>query len=122
MSYDPNNIFARILRGEIPCKKAHEDEHTLAFHDINPLAPVHVLVIPKGPYVSWDDFHARASDAEQAAMMRAVGLVARKFGVAESGYRVLANTGHDGHQEVPHFHVHVIGGKRLGRMLPKDSP
>lgn len=121
MSYDPNNIFARILRGEIPCKKVHEDAHTLAFHDINPLAPVHALVIPKGAYVSWDDFHAKASDAEQAALMRAVGKVARQLGVGDSGYRVLANTGHDGHQEVPHFHLHVIGGKRLGRMLPKDS-
>lgn len=120
MAYDPNNIFAKILRGEIPCKKAYEDEHVLAFHDINPQAPVHVLVIPKGAYVSWDDFHDKAPQAEQAALMRAVGHVARLAGAGASGYRVIANTGQDGHQEVPHFHLHVIGGKRLGRMLPKD--
>lgn len=120
MAYDPNNIFAKILRGEIPCKKAYEDEHVLAFHDINPQAPVHVLVIPKGAYVSWDDFHEKAPPAEQAALTRAVGHVARLAGVEASGYRVIANTGPNGNQEVPHFHVHVIGGRRLGRMLPKD--
>jgi histidine triad (HIT) family protein len=120
MAYDQNNIFAKILRGEIPCKKAYEDEHVLAFHDINPQAPVHVLVIPKGEYVSWDDFHENAPVAGQAALMRAVGHVARLCGVGADGYRVIANTGRDGNQEVPHFHVHVLGGKRLGRMLPKD--
>jgi len=120
MSYDPNNIFAKILRGEIPCKKAYEDDHTLAFHDIRPQAPVHVLVIPKGAYVSWDDFHDKASDAEIVAFTRAVGKVARMMGVDKSGYRLLANTGSDGHQEVPHLHVHVFGGRQLGRMLPKE--
>jgi histidine triad (HIT) family protein len=120
MSYDSSNIFARILRGEIPSKKVYEDDHVLAFHDVNPRAPVHVLVIPKGAYVSTDDFHAKASDAEVAALMRAIGKVARVMGVGESGYRVIANTGKHGHQEVPHLHFHVIGGKQLGAMLPRD--
>ena len=119
MAYDPNNIFARILRGEIPCKKVHEDQHTLAFHDIQPKAPVHVLVIPKGAYVSWDDFHASASDAEQAALSRAVGAVARLAGVGVSGYRIIVNNGRDGNQEVPHLHVHVLGGRPMGRMVGK---
>ena len=121
MAYDPNNVFARILRGEIPCKKVHEDEHTLAFHDIQPQAPVHVLVIPKGSYVSWDDFAATASDAEMAALVRAAGKVARMLGVGDSGFRVLSNAGKDGHQEVPHLHLHVFGGRHLGRMLPKPA-
>jgi histidine triad (HIT) family protein len=119
MAYDPNNIFARILRGEIPCRKVYEDAHVLAFHDINPQAPVHILVIPKGAYVSLDDFSAKASEAEIAGFMRAVGEVARAAGVADSGYRILANHGGDAHQEVPHFHVHVFGGRPLGRMISK---
>jgi len=118
MAYDPNNIFARILRGEIPCRKVAEDEHTLAFHDIAPKAPIHVLVIPKGAYASWDDFAEQASEAEQAALVRTVGRVARELGLAESGYRALSNMGRDGHQEVPHLHVHIFGGTRLGAMLP----
>jgi histidine triad (HIT) family protein len=117
MAYDPNNIFARVLRGEIPSKKIYEDEHALAFHDIRPQAKVHVLVIPKGAYVSWDDFSARAGDAEIAGFVRAVGKVARDLGLAESGYRILANHGPDSHQEVPHLHVHIFGGQRLGRMI-----
>ncbi len=117
MAYDTNNIFAKILRGEIPCKKAYEDEHALAFHDIAPQAPTHVLVIPKGPYVSADDFTARASDAEIAGFMRAVGTVARDLGLVAKGYRILANAGRDAHQEVPHFHVHIFAGKDLGRMI-----
>lgn len=122
MAYDDNNVFARILRGEIPCERVYEDEHTLAFKDINPQAPVHILVIPKGRYVSMDDFSAQASEAEIAAFVRAIGHVAREAGVAESGYRFLANTGPDAHQEVPHFHVHIFGGRRLGRMVspPRD--
>ncbi len=120
MGYDTNNIFAKILRGEIPCQKVYEDEHVLAFKDIQPRAPVHVLVIPKGAYVSLDDFHEKASDAEVAAFTRAVGKVARMSGVADSGYRVIANTGVDGHQEVPHLHFHVLGGRPLGRMLPRE--
>jgi diadenosine tetraphosphate (Ap4A) HIT family hydrolase len=119
MAYDPNNIFARILRGEIPCKKVYEDDHTLAFHDIDPLAPVHILVIPKGAYVSIDDFTANASDAEIAALMRAVGRVAAAAGVTESGWRLLANVGANAGQEVPHLHFHVFGGGRLGPMLGK---
>ena len=115
--YDDNNIFAKILRGEIPCKKIHEDAHTLAFEDINPQAPVHTLVIPKGKYVSWKDFSEKASDAEIAAFVRAVGKVAEIKGVKESGYRVLANAGLDSHQEVPHLHAHVFGGRPLGPML-----
>lgn len=115
--YDEGNIFARILRGEIPCKKVHEDEHALAFHDINPQAPIHILVIPKGAYVSWDDFSGRASEAEIAGFIRAVGHVAREQGLVAPGYRLLANIGGHGHQEVPHLHVHLFGGRPLGAML-----
>lgn len=116
-AYDPNNIFARILRGEIPCGKVYESEHVLAFRDINPQAPVHVLVIPKGAYVDMDDFTARASADEIAALMRATGEIARAEGIAESGYRVLSNCGANGGQEVPHLHLHLVGGRTLGRML-----
>ena len=118
MVYDPNNIFARILRGEIPCSKVYENDHVLAFNDIRPQTPVHILVIPKGSYVSADDFGANASDAEIAALMRAVSHVAREAGVAESGYRILANHGVNANQEVPHFHIHIFGGRRLGAMVP----
>jgi histidine triad (HIT) family protein len=116
-AYDDNNIFARILRGEIPCKRVHETDHALAFHDINPQAPVHVLVIPKGPYRSWADFSAQAGDVEIAGFVRAVGEVARLLGLEAPGYRLLANAGLDAHQEVPHLHVHVFGGRKLGAML-----
>lgn len=119
MSYDKNNIFARILRGELPCKKVYEDEHVLAFHDIRPLTPVHVLVIPKGEYVDMDDFTAKASHAEIAAFFRAVGRVARDLGIAESGYRFLANSGRDANQEVPHLHVHIFGGRNVGPMIKR---
>lgn len=117
--YDDSNIFARILRGELPCTKVYEDEHALAFNDINPHAPVHVLVIPKGPYVSWDDFSSRGSDEEIAGFIRAVGHVAREAGLVEPGYRLLANTGPHGGQEVPHLHVHVLAGRPLGPMLAR---
>ena len=117
MSYDPNNIFARILRGEIPCKKVYEDSHALAFHDINPQARLHVLVIPKGAYVSWADFASRGSTEEIAGLVRAVGKVATQLGLDASGYRTLANHGPDAHQEVPHFHIHIFGGQPLGRMI-----
>lgn len=117
--YDDNNVFAKILRGEIPCRKVYEDEYALAFHDINPQAPQHILVVPKGPYVSWDDFSARAGDAEIAGFVRAVGLVAREAGLVEPGYRLLANIGQHGHQEVPHLHVHIFGGRQFGAMLPR---
>ncbi|TVQ54857.1 MAG: HIT domain-containing protein [Rhodobacteraceae bacterium] len=120
-AYDPQNIFAKILRGEIPCTKVHETPHSLAFHDINPQAPHHVLVIPKGPYVTFDHFAAEASDAELADFTRAVGRVAELTGCAEAaggaGWRLLSNAGADAHQEVPHMHVHVCGGRFLGRML-----
>jgi len=118
-AYDDTNIFARILRGEIPAKAVYEDEHALAFHDIAAQAPVHILVIPKGPYVSWDDFSARASDSEIAGFVRAVGHVARTQGLVEPGYRLLANTGAHGGQEVPHLHVHLFGGRGLGPMLAR---
>ncbi len=117
MAYDPNNIFAKILRGEIPCNKVYEDEHALAFHDINPQAPVHVLVIPKGDYVSMADFTANAPDALVTGFMRAVGKVADELGLVEPGYRTLANAGEHAHQEVPHLHIHVFGGHPLGPML-----
>jgi len=117
--YDPSNIFARILRGEIPCKKIHEDAYALAFHDIRPQTPVHALVIPKGAYVSNADFTANASDAEIAGFWRMVGKVARDLGLEGSGYRILSNVGEDGGQEVPHFHVHIFGGRRIGRMVPR---
>lgn len=119
LPYDDQNIFAKILRGEIPNRTVYEDDWALAFHDINPQAPVHVLVIPKGRYVSWDDFSANGSDAEIAGFTRAVGHVARELGLVEPGYRVLANVGFDSHQEVPHLHVHIFGGKPLGPMLAR---
>jgi diadenosine tetraphosphate (Ap4A) HIT family hydrolase len=117
--YDNGNIFAKILRGELPAKKVYEDEWALAFHDINPLAPVHILVIPKGPYVSWDDFSANGSDEEIAGFVRAVGKVAREQQLVVQGYRLLANTGKRAGQEVAHLHVHVFGGQPLGPMLAR---
>ena len=119
LPYDDQNIFAKILRGEIPSRTVFEDGWALAFHDINPQAPVHVLVIPKGAYVSWDDFSARASEAEIAGFVRAVGQVARELGLVAPGYRLLANVGQDGHQEVPHLHVHLFGGHPLGPLLAR---
>ena len=119
LPYDDGNIFARILRGEIPSQTVYEDEHALAFHDINPQAPVHILVIPKGAYVSWDDFSARAEAAEIAGFVRAVGHVAREAGLVAPGYRLLANAGSDSGQEVPHLHVHIFGGRGLGPMLAR---
>ncbi len=116
-SYDDSNIFARILRGEIPAKTVYEDEYALAFHDISPRAPIHILVIPKGAYVSWDDFSANAPEAEIAGFVRAVGQVARDNDLVAPGYRLLANTGGHGGQEVPHLHVHLFGGRPLGPML-----
>ena len=117
--YDDSNIFARILRGELPANKVHEDGHVLAFNDINPLSPTHILVIPKGRYVSWDDFSAKASDEEITAFVRAVGKIARDAGLVESGYRILANTGLNSGQEVPHLHVHIFAGRPLGPMLAR---
>jgi len=119
MVYDPGNVFARILRGEIPCKKAYEDEHALAFHDIGPQAPVHVLVIPKGEYVSFDDFSAKAPAEAIAGFYRAAQKVAEQLGLQGKGYRVLSNVGPDAHQEVMHYHLHLFAGCDLGRMVKK---
>lgn len=115
--YDRDNVFARILRGELPCDKVYEDEWALAFHDIAPQAPVHILVVPKGEWVSWDDFSAQAAPDEIAGFVRAVGHVAREQGLVEPGYRLLVNTGAQAGQEVAHLHVHIFGGRPLGRMI-----
>jgi len=117
MTYDQTNIFAKILRGEIPSDKIYEDEHALAFHDINPQAPIHILVIPKGDYVNMADFTAHAPADLIAGFFRAVGQVARQLELEEPGYRILANAGKDAHQEVPHLHIHIFGGTSLGPML-----
>ena len=119
LPYDEQNVFAKILRGEIPAKKVYEDEWAFAFHDINPQAPVHILVIPKGAWVSWDDFSARAGAEEIAGFVRAVGRIARDLGLVAPGYRLLANIGAHGHQEVPHLHIHLFGGRPLGPMLAR---
>lgn len=116
-TYNQQNVFAKILRGEIPCNKVFEDDHVLAFRDIQPQAPVHVLVIPKGAYVDMDDFTARATAEEIAALFRALGQIARDEGLTEGGYRVISNCGLNGGQEVPHLHLHLVGGRTLGRML-----
>ena len=119
LPYDDSNIFAKILREEIPAKRVYEDAYALAFHDIDPQAPTHILVIPKGRYVSWDDFSNSATDAEIAGFVRAVGTVARDNGLVAPGYRLLANIGPDSHQEVPHLHVHLFAGRPLGPMLSR---
>ncbi|MBB4154970.1 diadenosine tetraphosphate (Ap4A) HIT family hydrolase [Sphingomonas jinjuensis] len=118
-AYDDQNIFAKILRDEIPAKRVYEDQWAIAFHDINPQAPTHILVIPRGPYVSWDDFSANASGETIAGFVRAVGTVARDMGLVAPGYRLLANTGGHGGQEVPHLHVHLFAGQPLGPMLAR---
>ena len=115
--YDDQNIFAKILRGEIPNKTVLETEHSLAFQDIQPQAPVHILVIPTGPYMTYDHFAQQASDAEIADFTRAVGEVCRQYGLEKNGFRLIANAGRDGVQDVPHLHVHVLAGRRMGRML-----
>ena len=122
MAYDDGNVFARILRGEIPCDKVYEDDHALAFRDINPQRPTHVLVIPKGAYASFDDFSEKASEAEIGGFVRAAGKIARDLGLQAPGYRILANHGRDGRQEVPHFHLHIFGGGDCGPMIkPADK-
>ena len=121
MAYDKNNIFAKILRGEIPCKKIYEDKFVLAFHDINPQKKVHVLVIPKGEYTSLDDFSAKASDQEIVGLIKGIGVVAKKIGVSDTvkgrGYRSLVNVGENGGQEVAHLHFHIFGGEKVGKMV-----
>ena len=119
LPYDDNNIFAKILRGEIPSKTVYEDEWAFAFFNDTATTEIYTLVIPKGPYVSWDDFSASASDAEIAGFVRAVGAVARAKGLVEPGYRLLANIGLHGGQEVPHLHVHIFGGEPLGPMIAR---
>lgn len=118
-TYDPTNIFARMLRGEIPNKTVFENDHALAFHDIHPQANLHVLVIPKGPYVSIDHFAAEATPEEQAGFLSALAEVCRILDISDAGFRAIANTGDHGRQEVPHFHLHVVGGEKLGAMLPR---
>ena len=121
MSYDDNNIFAKILRGEIPCKKIYENEHVLAFYDVNPQKKVHALVIPKGEYINLDDFSANASEKEIVSLIKGIGEVAKKLGVSEAvkggGYRSLVNVGANGGQEVPHLHFHIFGGEKIGKMV-----
>lgn len=114
MTYDNENIFAKILRGEIPCQKHDECDHTLAFHDIAPQAKTHILVIPKGAYIDMADFAANASAQEQQAFIQAIGRAAKLAGLEEGGYRIISNIGHHGHQEVPHLHMHILGGEPIG--------
>lgn len=117
MPYDNDNIFAKLLRGEILTKKIYEDEYALAFPDINPQAPVHILLIPKGKYVSASDFGANASPQEIAGYYRALSVVVKMMQIEESGYRVICNSGPDSHQLVPHFHAHILGGRKMGHIL-----
>ena len=121
MAYDKNNIFAKILRGEIPCKKIYEDEFVLAFHDISPQKKIHALIIPKGEFVDLDDFSAKASEKEITGLIKGISLVAKKIGVSDAakggGYRSLVNVGENGGQEVPHLHFHIFGGEKVGRMV-----
>jgi histidine triad (HIT) family protein len=121
MTYDKNNIFAKILRGEIPCNKVYEDDHVLAFRDLYPKAPVHVLIIPKGAYMHIADFGAKAKPEEITAFWRAVAKIAADEGLHEDGFRAIANTGANGGQEVPHFHVHLLGGRALGPIIAKAA-
>jgi len=121
MTYDTNNIFAKILRGEMPCKKIYENEYILAFHDINPQKKVHALVIPKGKYINLDDFSSKASDQEITGLIKGISIVAKKIGVSDEvkggGYRTLVNVGENGEQEVPHLHFHIFGGEKVGKMV-----
>ena len=117
MNYDKNNIFAKILRGEIPCKTIYENDYVLAFHDINPQKKIHVLVIPKGEYIDLNDFSINASDKEIVGLIKGVAIVAKKMGIADDGYRSLVNIGENGGQEVPHLHIHLFGGEKIGKMV-----
>jgi len=121
MKYDTNNIFAKIISGDLPCDKIYEDEHVIAFHDINPKAPIHALVLPKGQYISFDDFSAKGSTDEISAFFRTVGKIARDLGVDKDGYRLIANHKTSAGQEVDHFHIHIIGGRPLGPMIMPAS-
>ncbi len=119
MTYDDQNIFAKILRGDIPCDEVYNDEYALAFKDIAPQAPVHILVIPRGAYVSIEDFGSQASVEEVAGFYKAVSKIAEEQGLSDGGYRCIANTGINGGQEVPHFHMHILGGAKIGPMVSK---
>ena len=120
-AYDPQNIFAKILRGEIPCRRIFENDHALAFHDVSPQAPIHALVIPKSPRTDFADFAANATDAESAGFWRAAAETARILGADADGYRLISNCGANANQEVPHFHLHILGGENLGAMLPRKA-
>ena len=122
MTYDPNNIFARILRGELPCKKVAESVHSLAFHDVNPKTPVHVLIVPKGPYVDYQDFIGQAAEHEIVDFFRLVDQVTKTMGVSDQGYRLVSNNGAPAGQLVFHFHLHVFGGRPLGRVIREGDP
>ena len=117
MTYDKNNVFAKILRGEIPCEKIYENSYVLAFHDVSPQKKIHALVIPKGEYVDLDDFNNKASDKEIIAINKAITLVSNLLGSKDKGYRVLTNIGNDGGQEVPHLHFHIFAGEKIGKMV-----
>ena len=120
MKYNENNIFAKILRGEIPCKKIYEDDHVFSFHDINPQKKIHALVIPKGKYIDLDDFVQKASSEEMVGLLKGINVVAKKLGISVDtgkGYRALANISENGGQEVPHLHFHLFGGEKIGRMV-----
>ena len=120
MSYDNNNIFAKILRGEIPCKKIYEDEFVLSFHDISPQKKIHSLVIPKGKYIDLDDFSSNSSQEEMVGLLKGINIVAKKLGISvdtRKGYRAIANISEHGGQEVPHLHFHLFGGERVGKMV-----
>tara|TARA_A100001035_G_C27337735_1_gene301314 strand:+ start:80 stop:436 length:357 start_codon:yes stop_codon:yes gene_type:complete len=117
MSYDKNNIFAKILRGEVPCKKVYENDHVLAFHDISPQKKIHVLVIPKGEYIDLDDFNKKASEKEISELLKAISHVSTLIGATKKGYRTLSNIGNDGGQEVPHLHFHIFAGEKIGKMV-----
>ena len=120
MIYDDNNIFAKILRGEIPCEKIYEDEYVLSFYDINPQKKIHALVIPKGKYINLDDFASKASENEISGLIKGINLVAKKLQISSDtgkGYRALANIGENGGQEVPHLHFHLFGGEKVGKMV-----
>ena len=117
MAYDSHNVFSKILRKEIPCQPFYEDDFVLSFSDLNPLAPVHLLIIPKNNYISFDGFSEKASSEDLAGFFSAIGKIAKKANVSQSGYRLITNHGEDAHQEVPHFHVHLLAGKPLGSIL-----
>ena len=117
MDYDYNNIFAKILKAEISCEKINENENTLAFLDINPLAPIHILIIPKKPYINFYDFNKNASADEILDFWKLINFIIETKNIKNSGFRIITNSGKDGNQDVPHFHVHLLGGKNLGKMI-----